>query len=179
MPNLDDPCTWAIEHIDSVIDKDLSPDDSARFEAHLHECPACTAELGFARLIQDALRDGTSLACPDTVIASVRDEVRECEMASTRRFHFPGQTVRWALAAAALLAVVAGWGMLAGRDTEPPTVVAQGPSPAELLRAEQDLLWTFAYVSAVTRYSAAEATGRLALANPVPHLERVMDKFNK
>lgn len=178
MPEIENHCAWTMERIDATLDGDLTPEDASRFEAHLRACSTCSAEMGFARLIQDALRDGASLRCPETVIASVKCELRENETTSKRVFLFPGQTVRWALAAAALLAVVAGWATFAGRSV-PPTMIAQGPSPAEVLRAKHDLRWTFAYVGALTRHSTAEATGKLALANPMPHLERVMDKFNK
>ena len=50
-------CRQAFDRLEEYLDRELSPEEAARVQAHLRICAQCTREFRFERLIIEALRD--------------------------------------------------------------------------------------------------------------------------
>ena len=76
--------------LDPFIDGELSPDEAARVQAHLDECPVCRAYVDDALAIRSAFPDAEDTELPEgftkTVMARIRAEAApraEAEAAAT------------------------------------------------------------------------------------------------
>lgn len=168
------PCERVRDRIDPYLDDDLVPGEAAEVEAHLADCPACRSELGAARRLRAALRDGLPmLSCPPEVTAEVlriaraeAEAVRPAPRASAVPFaerlrrYFAAGALRPALAAAAVLLLLVAAPLLYRAVTGPEpgregAEVATGGeptySPEEIARAEEEARLVLAFVASVGR----------------------------
>lgn len=179
-PHLDRPgrhCDRVRDRIDPYLDRDLTPAETREVEAHLAGCPDCRAELGLARRLRTAMREGLPmLSCPPEVSAEVLRVAREeagrgaanvphpppvgqgPSLSLRRRVQsfFTGGALRPALAAAAVLLLLVAAPLLYRSVTGPePEVAAGDPGPpysaAEVARAEEEARLVLAYVASVGR----------------------------
>ena len=132
------PCSWTQERIEAYIDGELTPAEQTRLEAHAATCAACAAELEDARRLVGALRTLPSLTCPDAVSQALQTRIRQ---ARRQRLHVAVRRWGWAYAAAAVLALIAGYHLF---DPEP---VPPAFSPKEVVQARRQVEWTLAYLS--------------------------------
>lgn len=132
------PCSWTQERIEAYIDGELTPAEQTRLEAHAATCAACAAELEDARRLVGALRTLPSLTCPDAVSQALQTRIRQ---ACRQRLHVAVRRWGWAYAAAAVLALIAGYHLF---DPEP---VPPAFSPKEVVQARRQVEWTLAYLS--------------------------------
>lgn len=71
-------CERVRDRIDPYLDEDLAPAQTRELEAHLADCPDCRTELGSARRLRVAMREGLPmLSCPPEVSAEVLRIARE------------------------------------------------------------------------------------------------------
>jgi anti-sigma factor RsiW len=112
----------------------LSPEEAARFEAHLAACPACQEESASQQQIDRLLAEAAAWAEP--VPASLMLRIKRRVLAVRRR-----RLVAWACAVAAAVAVVLTFGLwatqrsISGRSdrspvAESPIISADSPAPA-------------------------------------------------
>ena len=128
------PCSWTQERIEAYIDGELTPAEQGRLEDHAATCAACAAELEDARRLVGALRTLPSLTCPDAVSQALQTRIRQARgKREVRRWG-------WAYAAAAVLALIAGYHLF---DPEP---VPPAFSPQEITQARRQVEWTLAYL---------------------------------
>ncbi len=71
---------WVQPHTSDYLDDDLRPDERARLEGHVDDCPECRELLRSLHAIVNALgtmRGDEGELMADTVLASVRSRVNE------------------------------------------------------------------------------------------------------
>jgi anti-sigma factor (TIGR02949 family) len=147
-------CAWARQVIEAYLDGDLTADEAAKLESHLSGCQSCAEELALAKQVNLALRALPEQRCPDRIRDAVLDRV--AKQRSAVRRSVPVWTAgrhprvwRPAAFAAALLVVVIA--VLVQKGPQPPPATV---TPEELVRAEQQVRWTLAYVGEIGRRSA-------------------------
>ncbi len=142
-------CAWARQVIEAYLDGDLTADEAARLESHLSGCQACAEELALAKRLNLALRDLPEQRCPDRIADAVLDRVGKEPRAARRPAGWYPRVWRPAALAAMLLLVAITALVIKGAKPPPPTV-----TPEEIVRAEQQVRWTLAYVGEIGRRSA-------------------------
>jgi anti-sigma factor RsiW len=77
-------CRDLIDFLDEYVEGDLAPDERARFDAHLFECPDCVAYLHAYR---EAIRLGRAVCTEDhdAVDDRVPEELVQAILAARRR----------------------------------------------------------------------------------------------
>jgi anti-sigma factor RsiW len=68
-------CKEFVEEVTDYLEDALSPDERARFEAHLEVCPYCVEYFGQVEAVRGALGDGVDGLAPETRSALL-DEFR-------------------------------------------------------------------------------------------------------
>lgn len=113
-------CDESIELISAALDGALSPEEQARLEAHLAQCPACKALYEDLNLIHQNLLDLPPVEVPQGLTERIMDAVaaeaaqsKVVPLPQPRKSAFPWQ--RWAATAAAVAVVIlGGWQMALG-----------------------------------------------------------------
>jgi anti-sigma factor RsiW len=145
-------CHEALDLLEPCVDGDLEPAEAGRLRAHLARCPACAAELALAQRIQAELRALPQLDCPPEIVERVRQEgaqILPFRSPVRGRAVLPFRIARLG-AAAALLALALGGGVLFLRSQQPP----RQPSAAEVARATQQARYALAYLGRVSRQAS-------------------------
>jgi predicted anti-sigma-YlaC factor YlaD len=144
-------CELAADLVEPYVDGDLEPAEAARLRAHLQSCRACAAELALAERIQAELRALPQLDCPPEIVERVRRE-------GAQVLPFRSSVRGWTalpfrlVAAAALIAVALGGGVLFLRSQQQP----RQPSAAEVARATQQARYALAYLGRVSRQASLD-----------------------
>jgi hypothetical protein len=114
-------------------------------------CSVCAGELALAERIQAELRALPQLDCPPEIVERVR---REGAQVLPFRSPVRGRTVLpfRIVAAAALLAVALGGGVLIFRSQQQP----RQPSAAEVARATREARYALAYLGRVSRQASLD-----------------------
>ncbi len=99
-------CDEALDLLEPFLDGDLTPEESARLQAHLEGCAACAAELALAGRVQAGLRALPQPDCPPELLARVVAAGRGEVGAFPAGVRTP-RIVRGRIAAAAAIAAVA------------------------------------------------------------------------
>lgn len=129
-------CEEADRHFDDYIDETLDTDLSDALELHLLTCGRCANLL---RQIQGISRDATELADTREPQSDLWPEIKirlgtpGVDLGSGRRNATRISPLRYALAAAAVIAIVIGAGVI--RKVQSPTATL--PSPVEVSEAEK------------------------------------------
>lgn len=113
-------CDESIELISAALDGALSPEEQARLEAHLAQCPACKALYEDLSMIHQNLLDLPPVEVPQGLTERIMDAVaaeaaqsKVVPLPQPRKSAFPWQ--RWAATAAAVAVVIlGGWQMALG-----------------------------------------------------------------
>jgi anti-sigma factor RsiW len=150
-------CARAQVLVEAAVDGALGPKREAELQAHLRECPACSAELDAARRVQGGLRDLPRWSCPPAVVREVlRRTAADSEPARRRLPAWAGRGWwRPALAAASVAALGLAIALL-GRQPAP-----SGPGTTDLVRAEQEARWALALVGELTQRAAMTSVGEV------------------
>jgi anti-sigma factor RsiW len=98
------------EQLDEYLCGWLSPDEAARFEAHLADCPSCREERSLQRQLDRLLAEGTARMEPAPVALARRVD-RKVRAARRRRLF------AWAVAVTAAAGIVAAVSLLAARSS--------------------------------------------------------------
>jgi len=143
-------CFWAQERIEAHLDGELPDGEMNGLETHLRECASCAGELQMAERVRGSLRMLPLQSCPDPVVESVYERVRD-ELRTTRRQRLREWLDSWRAPlwrpafGAALVVILTIGGTVTYLDRDPEV------SPAELARAELQVKWTLAYLSQMGR----------------------------
>jgi anti-sigma factor (TIGR02949 family) len=71
-------CRDAIARLDDYLDRELTPDDHAQLDKHLHLCDHCTEEYDLRSRAQEILRlKLCGEKCPEKLKAMISDLLRE------------------------------------------------------------------------------------------------------
>ncbi|HEY3391220.1 MAG TPA: zf-HC2 domain-containing protein [Lacipirellulaceae bacterium] len=105
------------ENLDPYLAHDLSPDDSDRYEAHLHACDACREAISEQRWI-DALLGSPERLELERVSPALAGSVRDSILSRRRR----ARLVACGLAAAAMFVIAVGWTAVLNRQATGPAL---------------------------------------------------------
>ncbi len=151
-------CTDLLERLEAHVDGDLAAAEVAEVEAHLEDCPACTAEYRLAAVVRRELRALPELAAPPAILSEITREVERARFRGPRRMArrgvrpVPGhRRPVWAsLAAALFAAVVVAASLWRGPLTLPGELTATA-DPAVVARATEEARYALAYLTRVNR----------------------------
>ncbi|GMQ80778.1 MAG: hypothetical protein BMS9Abin05_0207 [Rhodothermia bacterium] len=167
---------WWDDSVEAFVDGDLSAEEASRFKSLMELDVAVATEVKMAKAIQHSFRNLDSVECPDPVSDAILKRARADLIANARvnAWHavrtFFKPLLRPLLAMTILLAIVLS-SVWSGRTT-----TKIDPAVAEAL---DDVKWTLAYVSQVTRQTAiavrAEALEPLVLEQMKDAVETFID----
>ena len=136
------------DSVEAFVDGDLSAEEASRFKSLMELDVVVATEVKMAKAIQDSFRNLDPVECPDSVSVAIMRKARTDLIANARANashavrEFIKPLLRPVLAMTILLAIVLSsvwWGR---------TTTKIDPAVAEAL---DDVKWTLAYVSQVTR----------------------------
>lgn len=141
------PCDEALDLLEPHLDGDLTSEESARLQAHLEGCAACTAELALAGRVQAGLRALPQPDCPPELIARVLETGRGEVVAFPRR----ARTLRNRFAAAAAVAALAVGGGSLFLHFQQLQQHAEARQAQQVAEATREARLAFAYIGRATR----------------------------
>lgn len=175
-PDQDTTCAWAQQLIDAYLDGDITAAETSKLEAHLSDCFTCKEELALAKRVKQTLRSLPQQHCPDRVIDATLEEMGDKTPVAERRRPW-GSGARWyarawrlAAIAAACIALV----ILALILKQPQQPVVTPVSSEELIRAENQVKLTLAYLGYVSYRSTATLCDDVLESRIVPPMKRAL-----
>ena len=146
--------------LDPFVDGELTPDEMARVQTHLDECPACRAYVDDALAIRAAFPDVEDAELPDGFAESVMARI-QAEAAQKQKSR-PWPKVLASLAACCAIVLLAAPMFSHGSKTE--AAPAEAPAAAADTGASTERVMGFAYTAekATAEESAEEAREDLA-----------------
>lgn len=137
--NRPDLCLAIADRIDSWLDGDLSPSETAELTAHLAACAVCREELRLAQRLRDTLRAMPVERCPDTVVDRVYARIAPSRPGWRERI---GAALwRPALAGALAAALLLATALVGQREPGVGSLAAY-----DAIKAEREARWALAYV---------------------------------
>ena len=159
-------CSIVQIRIDSLLDRELRPQEQQTVLDHIHSCPDCGREYLLAKAVHDAMLDMPRPEVPPELLANVyRQTIRKRVSLADRLREladrvFPVPAWRLAVPAFAVLAAVTVWLQFSQSSPQdaPPLPIAQAPqaidteqySREELIVAIEDLNVTIQTLNEIT-----------------------------
>lgn len=116
--------------LDPFIDGELSPDEMARVQAHLDECPACRAYVDDALVIRAAFPDVEDTELPDGFAEAVMARI-QAEAAPQKKTSRPWLKALASLAACCAIVLLVAPMFSGGAKTEAPAAAADTAASTE------------------------------------------------
>lgn len=138
-------CDESIELISAALDGALSPEEQARLEAHLAQCPDCKALYEDLSMIHQSLLDLPPVEVPEGLTGRIMDAVaaeaarpKVVPLPQPKRSARPWQ--RWAVTAAAVAVVILGARTMQTNKSADESIIAPAQAlPSPLASAESGL----------------------------------------
>lgn len=146
-------CQWTLENIESYLDDELDAPSRETFERHVNACPACAAELEFARRVVVELRALPQLRSPDRVVDAAATRVLRGSIIDRLRAWLDSlvqPALRPAMVAMLVVLAAATIFVVSLRDRSEQQMAANGYSKQEIEQARTQALIAFAYVGKYT-----------------------------
>jgi predicted anti-sigma-YlaC factor YlaD len=141
--------------LEELVDGDLGPEETARLESHLKECPACREDLEMARALKEELTALPQFDAPDRLVEAVLETAsRESRQTSALWFVLrPAPVLALAAALALAIALPLIWreGTTGGDTGSTEIVESTSLADPEVQRAADEARLALAYVSRASR----------------------------
>ena len=172
-------CDEAFDLLEPFLDGDLTPEESARLQAHLEGCAACAAELALAGRVQAGLRALPQPDCPPELLARVLETGRGEVVAFPARARTL-RIVRGRIAAIAAVAALAVGGGSLFVHLQHLQHLQQGAEArqAQVAEATREARFALAYIGRATRKAGLDVRDEVLQKRLVTPAVRTLSRLS-